>query len=764
MFGFFRSNTVVTHSKQIDPQYEFTPDGAEKLRETVAALWTGVLQKYDPKSYKMPEDWEDDMPAYMTGKSSGMKKEKAVAKIGKTKYTLVSNAKNFVFTVNPYKYIGAKQFMESLTRTSPGTVGTRDVAGRKSRMIMVVPLPYYIVELIMMIPVYEILINTKEYYFGEASGSAVSDNLRILTKMNGQNVFMAADVSQFDVSLRYDNMRLGVIEAFKNFFATRPEYNKALGPSWLYKGKELTLAELFIIALEKTKEAYYIMPSGEVKASKGLGSGEKGTAPYGTVANHAIVSIMVDEMRKAGIEVDIIDQSYLGDDSSMVMLVNDWSEKTLNTITDILAKKPGELGMDLNRAKTDVALFGTEYLKVPVMYGRVCPRITNLQTWSAENPSGAYSVIERALSLKSQLQTWIARGGDFDISRQAFTLAYLIMGRIKRGADYSGKDHKRFSNRGFFDLPAASMYVPISLGGIGVLWRGFEMASCDVFVGTYPEKILAQIMKCSTGLEKEVSLAPIIARELVRQNTMLGEEYRRNHRDYSFVKSVNNAIRYLTTNNVEIPRKNFFTIPADTVESTIAGQKAVRRVAEAENEERIRVCQGPLNTKKWRTILEPWSEIVFEDTGDQISEKWSDFPLVGISVFNRYKHMFIRGSRGPKSERIEAFVRQCAAKAAIDVSFTAKYIIKLVAESETEDIAMAKLYTLGSNVRKQTYLSQLVDYIWEMKDDLEFMYMTGKFSINDPILGEFRLCVDDLDDFIVWDVPPLKFTRNKTLR
>jgi hypothetical protein len=408
---------------------------------------------------------------------------------------------------------------------------------------------------------------------------------------------------------------------------------------------------------------------------------------------------------------------------------------------------PKEWGMELNASKTVIARYITEFLKVPVYYGRICPRLTNLQVWSAENPSGAYSVIERMVSLKSQLQTWVSRGGKYDVARAALHLAFMISGRVKRGADYSSG---RRINAGYYDLPLGALYAPLGMGGCGLLFRGLEMANCDAFIGAYPRPVIEEIMKCSTGLSQDVSLSGTIARSLVKDNKMRGVEYRRNHRDESLIQSVLVAQTYLRTRGIAIPSRNYFTIPEDTVEQTIRGQKAVRRIAEAENERRIKYCSGKIDEKAWETLLAPLSTMTFTDTGEDITGVWNDFPIVGVDVFNDFRYLYPRGERGPISERIESQVRSLAARAAIDMTFNAKYIISLIVKSGTAEEAENKILMLGANLRKRSYISRMVQLIWDIKDDIEFMFATGSYSINDPICGEFRLDRADFLRFIDW--------------
>lgn len=749
-YGYNRSNMAAVSPAQIKPKTEFTKEGAETLSRLVERKWDSIFADY-PIEFRdaSNEDWLKDLPTYMTGRSGGLKKETISTSMDGYSYRLSSNAKNFLFSLDPMRYLNFEDFKNALTIDNPGITGTRFTVERNGRTIMVEPLTVYVIETIGMIAPYVVGRQRDEYYFGEATGSTIVDNSLVLTTMGlGRFIYLASDISQLDISLRMENMRIGVIRAFEKFFAISPSFQEPMGPGWVTgegsESRRITRGEAFIMTLRKLTDSYYIMGDRKVHRNIGVGSGEKGTAVLDSVATHACIEITVGRIGEFGGTVpSIFRQQYLGDDSLLLLEYQQWNQGEANAILDAFANVPQDMGMLINPGKTGVSPRVVEFLKVIVVLGKIAPRITNLQVFSGEKRSGAAGPIEVLIGFHSLLQKWVARGGNRYLSRKLIHIVASVMLRLKLS-----------KGQGLFNLNMGILYVPKHLGGVGMLWRGFEMANCDVLVPFYPENVLKQVIEASTCVPRKGELAVRLAKALLydRRSEPFGIiNYRNQLRDGQIVKIVQTAMAGLEENGERIPRSNYFTIPEETVIQTLKGQKVISHLAAIENEK----CMYDIKSKKicrakdWEKLLSLTDKMELERTDEVVQDVWSDFPIGGVEVFKRFKYLYIRTLSDVKFTRMVSRVRAYLSRSGIDQIFSARMVISLIMESKSYEIAVNKILCLGPDTGRLNVVGELVSFVFDQKDDVMNIMESDLHSTQDAILSEFRVGEKDLDRFLI---------------
>lgn len=758
MFGYYKSNIVVTHPGQIKadiPEEDIPEDGAAQLRNEVKEIWLEILNSYseDIGNIDTVEEWHQKLGSYMTGKSGGVAAKAVAAMMGNRLLTIKSNLKNWLFSLDPFEYLDMKSFFNCLTVDNPGTLGTRDVPGRTSRMIWVVPLPVYIVETMFYMLAYQVAFRMGRYYFGKASSSSVVDNWEPLSTMDGNTVSIGADIKGLDASLRKSNMTAGMTAAYTEWMEGIPQFKEPIGDGYKVNGTDLTWQTIYPFLVEKLDNAIFEMPDGSRVRGSGVLSGEKSTALKDTVATDALNRIILNEYAKQ-VVFSVISKNFLGDDSKILISVKEWNLEKCKLLYEVYFLTPPRHGLVINRVKTIIGRFRIEYLKVPVYMGRICPRVNNLQVWAGEHTSNAQGILQVMKSVVANFRLFVARGGIHELAIKQIYVTFAIAGRIKRSR----------SIKGLVDLPMACLFVPQKLGGIGMFMWGLHTANCDSIVPFYPEDILNKIKDASRGISVSRDMKHDAAAVLVTTGKFKGVEYNRMYMDIGTKNQAILAIKKLDSLGFKAPRRNFLTIPEDIVVQTMEGMKEITWLGEARNEANIASMKMPIDEKRWNKVSVFRKQIdvdFYLVSGERqtVADVWTDvFPVAGALVFHEFKFLYPRcpGS-GNFSSRMETKIRSMLVRAGINMVYSASYVINLILDSlpDTER-AYYTILALGVSPSKVNVVTDMINFI--SLNESQLMFEGDGYSVNDAIFSELGFRQADYERFFVLEGDKFKYS------
>jgi hypothetical protein len=515
--GYTRTDPLLSQIKQADNISERKPDDTKApFSEILTDRWREIGK------YIIDEDlvlsWNDFLniwPQILNNKgsggdrvslrvqlrdrglSAGIRKLKGKRVGGKISIGGNFTSKIFVGYARPETVITEEAIRRKYTILDPGITGSRVVtAARLLRMVLPERTSRIAASEVFArgIQRYHIKNDDVNASFGTSNDFHVGQEVGIpdldhaagaVSSSDPKTLNILKDFSAFDASEMWWNTRRDAIEGLKEAFIQRSRTG-AFGPfeggipelidviwgpgggtdAWFLIGKRSDMVGNEDYILEEKRKGSKLIRFGSSALINldMLRSGERVTLDYNNVSNYANFVYTLEQLRKleeVKFNISLLRVRFMGDDEyEMWYIVNrdKWTVEVHDKVATISEESAQANGFKLNKFKTSIRIFYYEFLKKKWIHGIHFP-LVHMQMFSAENVTIPVSPVQLIIGYGQTAAAYAWRAGAEVLCRRVLYHTWNIVRRIKMPVT--------FNKNQFFYLPFATIWTPISLGGVG---------------------------------------------------------------------------------------------------------------------------------------------------------------------------------------------------------------------------------------------------------------------------------------------------------
>jgi len=358
----------------------------------------------------------------------------------------------------------------------------------------------------------DVLGETNLEFTAQLKGNVLQDHRMGFFAACRENILsIAKDYSQFDAHEKFRNFRVGLMAAIKNLMNKGNTYlnsviwgNVTIGQSIidifksfhdvkvttdkmayrLYTDKRYNLMEEigksklkseFLAKRKELKSIQDIVKKLEFTLDQLL-SGENLTLVLNNMTNRAMDSLIkknYPDMFNGKLGIINILNRYLGDDSiSFWEVTEKFNEKTYKQISENYAEQAANESMDLNAIKTVTLRWKYEYLKIQIIYGWFIPRKLQISTLFSESCDRMSTGSDMLRIYSAICASSCARGASLSYSLNLLITAQALFFRI----------NPKSSVVSAIQLPIKTMFIPLSMGGAGIVNYKAGVANGDILI------------------------------------------------------------------------------------------------------------------------------------------------------------------------------------------------------------------------------------------------------------------------------------------
>jgi hypothetical protein len=498
--GYIRSNpmrAIVETQEVADLQAEPSESMLKSIEEEARML---VTMAKDADLLPHEKKFKEVVLTSLTARSSGGFRLTIPFSTKDGEFVIKTNAKDAVFLADPQFFMST-----DLDVTEPDrdkrlivSVGSRDVAGRKERIIYPGPLTKYVRET-MLFPLVSAASLMVDYALSKNTGVTSHDfggALKIFGSpaKSGQTVSIDLDFSSFDATIGAW-MRTAFVNGLMRGF------DQAIGLETKYGTN--TLAELLDIAVGRlayNPPTYVVDNLGrkEEVTVHGVTSGEAVTNLLDTIVNKANwhetrveLERLVEEGRLPQLYFETI--SVMGDDISVIAKVaRKLTAEEFRLIRETSYEVAKKSGLVVNKVKASVSPLGFTFLKNTFIHGARMP-VREMTYFSSEGKYNHSDFPTLFSGMESKIATMGSRGYNTQLLQLFLYFCFSLKRTIRRGPRLGG---------GFIYAPILTLFLPSAEGGIGSVPRMPYGATSMVSVHLAEKQGLIREYRASASIMK----------------------------------------------------------------------------------------------------------------------------------------------------------------------------------------------------------------------------------------------------------------------
>jgi hypothetical protein len=513
--GFMRTSTKASIDKALADQGEKPKDPPMKnalkriFKEGLEDIHRVSGDEVNSRDRGIPsfEMWRSMIFNNLTSRSAGGDVVEFSVTYEGEEYLIKARDKTLVWLADPARQMDPMRLRDALD-IEPGRLASRDVPARDRRLVFMMPLVYFVYELI-------IGVGLQRYYAGhpnttlaKETNSMVANHALGIAASGDPNLgLLLRDFSAFDSTEKWDNVRSHLLSALLEFLSEKNIIGR-FGP-WR------NIGELYTVMWEKLRHAKFEF-DGEVVTSDQVNSGEFLTTIINTTTNLANWDVyernLAAEFPATHRQVKFIHYEVMGDDFQAVFRI---AKPDLQAFTDLAVngeRTAESNGLSENAIKTSLRMGYYEYLKKKAIFGWIIPRLPQIQVLGAERTSAGVDPAELLSGYTALLTEYVSRGADPDVTMGLLTYTWNIARRLRTGR----RDEDKFET-----MPFHILYAPRRAGGIGHLAGSLVASTKDsiIFYRNHPIE-LASIVASMEVVDSSVpDSRAALASQIIKDGT-----------------------------------------------------------------------------------------------------------------------------------------------------------------------------------------------------------------------------------------------------
>jgi len=767
LVGYIRSNIEMSHIEQV---YKIPPrpsNTTTPLDPYLEQMWYDFgIWMIDNNHMKTYDELLDMIPAYLTSKSasSGTITE-TILLMGKRVDIKMRN-KIAHFFHDPERFLDPANLMKELTQENPGKTGNRDTPGKPSRAIFMIALTMYICEIVLATALYAYQNTKSEFSISHTTGRRMTDDYDFMRFCgSGEFLMLLKDFSQFDSS-EGTQIREPSYKGLETAFAERGLLNARWGPYMSY---------IRLIKYVWNKYNGAIFQFGKVNLSLSqVYSGEFITLAFNNMTNAAYGQYFSDQLKDKHPEVHAKlkneKEELQGDDAtdSFRLVDKKLDVKEISSLLKTAETSAASVGLEINAKKGGISYTRHEYCKRWEHAGMCGAQSQGPQLGGAENGSVLYSGISYISSLKGYMITHHSRGAKHIFLFRYIHAVWMFRSIIltsdasKRGdSRTSRRVSKRKGERVEHDItkdtyyPFDCLYLPLSMGGIGLSRYGLVSVNCDALIihdALHDQPFRERLNNARWTIAGNIPrLRHNAAKKLIKKGVFdKGINYLKQHQIYERIENQESGERYLGSKIVTkyLNGLKYTEAPKSTIQRSIQDNPSLndldyyqRDFIAASIKERGRITEKDfLAQHSWLADL--------DFTPIALLDKVLPFnPFVGQDELANsiYEHIGLSSDADPVLIDPSIFLNELRKDPYFPRAVQPETIVDILSSPEiagdTEKMA-AVLAVMGvRNDIASSLLSNLEDRI----NSFMFFSVAHMFSMNDDLLKELDFSQSNLE-------------------